>query len=96
MGRKGRESGLGQNPESWCLVKYKNKLITMHNSQETLLSMPGDPERVGFLLDYEAGELRCFGDSGVLHVFRGNFMDPVKPAIGFYYYVDDSVRFCSL
>uniref|UniRef100_UPI00358F53C6 tripartite motif-containing protein 14-like isoform X2 n=1 Tax=Myxine glutinosa TaxID=7769 RepID=UPI00358F53C6 len=96
MGRKGEgnECGLGWNPESWCLRKYENEYNTWHNCQRTLLSVPGDPERFGFLLDCEEGEFTCFGDSRVLHVFRGNFRVPVKPAIGV---CDDghSVRFCS-
>uniref|UniRef100_UPI00358EBDFE E3 ubiquitin-protein ligase TRIM7-like isoform X1 n=2 Tax=Myxine glutinosa TaxID=7769 RepID=UPI00358EBDFE len=97
MGRKGggKECWLGGNPESWCLLKYENKYYTWHNNQRTLLSVPGDPERFGFLLDCEEGEFTCFGDSRVLHVFRGNFMDPVKPAIGVYKHVGESVRFCS-
>uniref|UniRef100_UPI00358FDB46 E3 ubiquitin-protein ligase TRIM7-like n=1 Tax=Myxine glutinosa TaxID=7769 RepID=UPI00358FDB46 len=96
MGRKGEgnECGLGGNPESWCLVKYKNEYYTRHNNHYTLLSVPGNPERVGFLLDCEEGEFTCFGDSRVLHVFRGNFRVPVKPAIGVCD-VGDSVRFCS-
>uniref|UniRef100_A0A8C4QMJ4 B30.2/SPRY domain-containing protein n=1 Tax=Eptatretus burgeri TaxID=7764 RepID=A0A8C4QMJ4_EPTBU len=95
MRRKGRwsECWLGENPQSWCLYKYNNKYYTRHNNEETLLSVSGDPERFGFFLDCEAGELTCFGDSRVLHVFRGNFMDPVKPAIGVHHPVGDSVRF---
>uniref|UniRef100_A0A8C4R383 B30.2/SPRY domain-containing protein n=1 Tax=Eptatretus burgeri TaxID=7764 RepID=A0A8C4R383_EPTBU len=103
----GRECRLGGNPQSWCLYKYNNKYCTRHNNQDTPLSVSGDPERFGFFLDCEAGELTCFGDSRagqltcfgdsrVLHVFRGNFMDPVKPvkpAIGVYDPVGDSVRF---
>uniref|UniRef100_UPI00358F08AA E3 ubiquitin/ISG15 ligase TRIM25-like n=1 Tax=Myxine glutinosa TaxID=7769 RepID=UPI00358F08AA len=81
MRRKGEESVLGDNPESWCLHQCGNKYSADHNQQYTDLSVPGDHERVGFFLDCEAGELTCFGDSRVLHVFRGNFMDPVKPAI---------------
>uniref|UniRef100_A0A8C4NJ37 Uncharacterized protein n=1 Tax=Eptatretus burgeri TaxID=7764 RepID=A0A8C4NJ37_EPTBU len=106
MGRKGeaKDSGLGGNPESWCLQKYTKQYSAWHNYQGTLLSLPGDPERVGFLLDCEEGELTCFGDSRVLHVFRGNFMDPVKPDIGVYNddddddddgSVGDSLLFCS-
>uniref|UniRef100_UPI00358F72DD nuclear factor 7, ovary-like isoform X1 n=1 Tax=Myxine glutinosa TaxID=7769 RepID=UPI00358F72DD len=97
MRRKGggNECGLGRNPESWGLQKYENEYSTWHNHQETLLSVPGDPEWFGFLLDCEEGEFTCFGDSRVLHVFRGNFLDPVKPAIGVYGGDDDSVRFCS-
>uniref|UniRef100_UPI00358F3985 E3 ubiquitin/ISG15 ligase TRIM25-like isoform X3 n=1 Tax=Myxine glutinosa TaxID=7769 RepID=UPI00358F3985 len=96
MGRKGegKECGLGSNPESWCLRKYENEYSTWHNNHYTLLSVPGDPERFGFLLDCEEGEFTCFGDSRVLHVFRGNFLVPVKPAIGVYK-VGDFVRFCS-
>uniref|UniRef100_UPI003590074F tripartite motif-containing protein 14-like isoform X2 n=1 Tax=Myxine glutinosa TaxID=7769 RepID=UPI003590074F len=96
MRRKGcgKECWLGRNPESWCLRKYENKYYTCHNNQDTILSVPGDPERFGFLLDCEEGEFTCFGDSRVLHVFRGNFLVPVKPAIEV---CDDgdSVRFCS-
>jgi len=92
---KGSESTLGENPESWCFEKQDNKYTAIHNTQCTSLSVPGDPERIGFLLDCNAGKLTCFGDSRVLHVFRGNFMDPVKPAVGVYIYDDDSVRFCS-
>uniref|UniRef100_UPI00358F4511 E3 ubiquitin-protein ligase TRIM7-like isoform X2 n=1 Tax=Myxine glutinosa TaxID=7769 RepID=UPI00358F4511 len=94
MGRKGKECWLGRNPESWCLLKCENEYYTCHNHQGTHLSVPGNPERFGFLLDFAEGEFTCFGDSRVLHVFRGNFLVPVKPAIevcgdG------DSVRFCS-
>uniref|UniRef100_UPI00359005DF tripartite motif-containing protein 14-like isoform X2 n=1 Tax=Myxine glutinosa TaxID=7769 RepID=UPI00359005DF len=81
MGRKAEESGLGANPESWCLYKCDNEYSAYHNKQRTSLPVPGDHERFGFFLDCEAGELTCFGDSRVLHVFRGNFMVPVKPAI---------------
>uniref|UniRef100_UPI00358F238C tripartite motif-containing protein 14-like isoform X2 n=1 Tax=Myxine glutinosa TaxID=7769 RepID=UPI00358F238C len=91
---EGKEWWLGRNPQSWCLQKYENEYYTCHNCQGTLLSVPGDPERFGFLLDCAEGEFTCFGDSRVLHVFRGNFLDPVKPAIGVYG-DDDSMRFCS-
>uniref|UniRef100_UPI00358EE1CA E3 ubiquitin-protein ligase TRIM39-like isoform X2 n=1 Tax=Myxine glutinosa TaxID=7769 RepID=UPI00358EE1CA len=84
MGRKGGKSLLGENPESWCLEKRNNEFSALHNKQRTSLSVPGDPERFGFFLDCEAGDLTCFGDSRVLHVFRGNFMVPVKPAIRVY------------
>ena len=92
----GREYGLGGNPQSWCLYKQDDdNYSALHNDQCTPLSVSGDPERFGFFLDCEAGELTCFGDSRVLHVFRGTFMDPVKPvkpAIGIYD-PGDSVRF---
>uniref|UniRef100_UPI00358F00B2 E3 ubiquitin-protein ligase TRIM7-like n=1 Tax=Myxine glutinosa TaxID=7769 RepID=UPI00358F00B2 len=96
MGRKGggNECMLGGNPKSWCLQKYENKYSTWHNHQGTHLSVPGNPERFGFLLDCAEGEFTCFGDSRVLHVFRGNFLVPVKPAIAVYG-DGDSVRFCS-
>uniref|UniRef100_UPI00358E2B3F E3 ubiquitin/ISG15 ligase TRIM25-like isoform X2 n=1 Tax=Myxine glutinosa TaxID=7769 RepID=UPI00358E2B3F len=96
MGRKGggEECWLGRNPESLCLEKYENKYYTWQNHQINLLSVPGDAERFGFLLDCEEGEFTCFRDSRVLHVFRGNFLVPVKPAI-LVYNVGVSVRFCS-
>uniref|UniRef100_A0A8C4Q7M7 B30.2/SPRY domain-containing protein n=1 Tax=Eptatretus burgeri TaxID=7764 RepID=A0A8C4Q7M7_EPTBU len=97
MGRKGggKECWLGENTESWCLQKYDNQYSAWHNNERTLLTVPGNPERFGFLLDCEEGELRCFVDSQVLHVFRGNFTDHVKPAVGIYNFVGNSVRFCS-
>uniref|UniRef100_UPI00358FB14E uncharacterized protein isoform X2 n=1 Tax=Myxine glutinosa TaxID=7769 RepID=UPI00358FB14E len=97
MGRKGggKECWLGENPESWCLQKYDDQYSACHNDERTLLTVPENPERFGFLLDCELGELRCFMDSQVVHVFRGNFMNSVKPAIGVYNYVGNSVRFCS-
>uniref|UniRef100_UPI00358FFC3F E3 ubiquitin-protein ligase TRIM7-like n=1 Tax=Myxine glutinosa TaxID=7769 RepID=UPI00358FFC3F len=95
MERKGGESALGENPESWCLVKDIYKYSARHNKQSTDLSVPGNPELFGFFLDCEAGELMCFGDARVLHVFRGNFMDPVRPAVGVYdlFLGSGSIRF---
>uniref|UniRef100_UPI00358E845E E3 ubiquitin/ISG15 ligase TRIM25-like n=1 Tax=Myxine glutinosa TaxID=7769 RepID=UPI00358E845E len=93
MGRKGGESELGGNPESWCLYKLDNEFFAWHNKQYTFLSVPGYHERFGFFLDCEAGELTCFWDSRVLHVFRGNFMVPVRPAIWDY---DGPVHFVHL
>uniref|UniRef100_A0A8C4QZ40 B30.2/SPRY domain-containing protein n=1 Tax=Eptatretus burgeri TaxID=7764 RepID=A0A8C4QZ40_EPTBU len=83
---EGNESQLGMNPKSWTLMKHENIYSTWHNKQSTHLSVSGNPERFGFLLDFEEGELTCFGDSRVLHVFRGNFTKPVKPVIGVYDY----------
>ena len=82
MGRKGggKESILGANPESWCIQKCKHQYKAMHNEQQTCLAVSWNLERLGFLLDCETGSLRCFGDSRFLHVFKGNFMDLVKPA----------------
>uniref|UniRef100_UPI00358E0D71 E3 ubiquitin/ISG15 ligase TRIM25-like n=1 Tax=Myxine glutinosa TaxID=7769 RepID=UPI00358E0D71 len=91
IGRKGEKSGLGMNAESWCLQKYEKLYSAHHNFKKTALSVSGEPERVGFFLDCEVGELTCIWDSQVLHVFRGNFTEEVKPAIGVF--DDGSVRF---
>uniref|UniRef100_A0A8C4N6Q8 B30.2/SPRY domain-containing protein n=1 Tax=Eptatretus burgeri TaxID=7764 RepID=A0A8C4N6Q8_EPTBU len=58
MGRKGggKERRLGENPESWCLQKWNKEYSAWHNKQ-TPLSVSGGPERFGFFLDCEAGEL---------------------------------------
>uniref|UniRef100_UPI00358EE4F5 E3 ubiquitin/ISG15 ligase TRIM25-like n=1 Tax=Myxine glutinosa TaxID=7769 RepID=UPI00358EE4F5 len=92
MERKGEDFDciMGMNPESWFLGKCQNKYSAKHNGKYTDLSMPRNPKLLGFFLDCEAGELMCFGDSRVLHVFRGNFMGTVKPAIAVY---NGSVRF---
>uniref|UniRef100_UPI00358EA640 tripartite motif-containing protein 60-like isoform X2 n=1 Tax=Myxine glutinosa TaxID=7769 RepID=UPI00358EA640 len=107
MERKGRgnECVLGRNPKSWCVWKCSNKYSACHNDKWTSLTVPVKVDKLGFFLDCEAGELTCFGDSKVLHVFRGNFTDSVKPALGIGYCfgylfgywfggVNDSVRFC--
>uniref|UniRef100_UPI00358F21F4 E3 ubiquitin/ISG15 ligase TRIM25-like n=1 Tax=Myxine glutinosa TaxID=7769 RepID=UPI00358F21F4 len=91
IGRKGEKSGLGMNDESWCLQKHEKLYSAHHNLKKTVLSVSGEPKRVGFFLDCEVGELTCIGDSQVLHVFRGNFLDEVKPAIGVF--DDGSVQF---
>jgi len=77
---QGKKCGLGENPESWCIQKCKHQYKAMHNEQQTCLAVSWNLERLGFLLDCETGSLRCFGDSRFLHVFKGNFMDLVKPA----------------
>uniref|UniRef100_A0A8C4QKK9 Uncharacterized protein n=1 Tax=Eptatretus burgeri TaxID=7764 RepID=A0A8C4QKK9_EPTBU len=81
---EGNECVLGENSKSWCVWKCNNNYTAMHNKQCTPLSVLVNPKRFGFFLDCEAGELRCFGDSRVLHVFRGIFRDSVKPALGIY------------
>ena len=94
MQRKGRgnKCWLGWNPQSWCVRKWFDVYSVMHNHQKIPLFMLGDPQRFGFFLDCDAGELRCFGDSRVLHVFKGDFRDSVKPAMWFG--LVGSVRFC--
>uniref|UniRef100_A0A8C4R282 Uncharacterized protein n=1 Tax=Eptatretus burgeri TaxID=7764 RepID=A0A8C4R282_EPTBU len=93
---KGKENRLGENPKSWCVQKWFNGYSARHNNKCIPLSVLGNISRFGFFLDCEEGELKCFGDSRVLHVFKGNFREPIKPALR----IDDlgmgSVRFCLL
>uniref|UniRef100_A0A8C4QX49 B30.2/SPRY domain-containing protein n=1 Tax=Eptatretus burgeri TaxID=7764 RepID=A0A8C4QX49_EPTBU len=93
MARKGKCGKLGRNPESWCVEKLNKRYFVWHDDEGTTFSVPGNPERIGFLLDCEGGELTCFGDSRLLYVFRGNFTDPVKPVMGFGF-GRGSMRFC--
>uniref|UniRef100_UPI00358E7169 E3 ubiquitin-protein ligase TRIM39-like isoform X2 n=1 Tax=Myxine glutinosa TaxID=7769 RepID=UPI00358E7169 len=81
---KGKNCRLGENPESWCVEKNNHGYSAWHNNQCTALSVQVNPKRLGFFLDCEEGEMRCFWDLRVLHVFKGNFKEPVKPAIGFF------------
>uniref|UniRef100_UPI00358F9FC6 tripartite motif-containing protein 14-like isoform X2 n=1 Tax=Myxine glutinosa TaxID=7769 RepID=UPI00358F9FC6 len=86
MARKGngRESRLGLNPESWCIEKWIDKYTALHDSNETPLDVTRNPKRLGLCLDCDAGELACYGDSQLLHTFKGNFDGSFKPALGFY------------
>uniref|UniRef100_UPI00358E3A93 E3 ubiquitin/ISG15 ligase TRIM25-like n=1 Tax=Myxine glutinosa TaxID=7769 RepID=UPI00358E3A93 len=81
---KGKNCRLGENPESLCVEKNNHGYSAWHNNQCTALSVKVTPKRLGFFLDCEEGEMRCFWDLRVLHVFKGNFKEPVKPAIGFF------------
>uniref|UniRef100_UPI00358EBBE2 tripartite motif-containing protein 14-like n=1 Tax=Myxine glutinosa TaxID=7769 RepID=UPI00358EBBE2 len=94
--RKGgnKQTRLGWNSESWCICKWFNDYIVMHNNVKTQLSLDVGPLKFGLFLDCEKGELTVFGDSQVLHVFKGNFSDSVKPALLFG--LSGSAQFCSL
>uniref|UniRef100_UPI00358F2880 tripartite motif-containing protein 14-like n=1 Tax=Myxine glutinosa TaxID=7769 RepID=UPI00358F2880 len=95
--KAGGEFGLGGNPKSWCISKDCDSYSARHNNRRTSLSLRGEPKWFGFFLDCEEGELRCFADSQIgrhmyeiqkyrsdwrlLHMFKGNFRKPVKPAL---------------
>uniref|UniRef100_A0A8C4NKI0 B30.2/SPRY domain-containing protein n=1 Tax=Eptatretus burgeri TaxID=7764 RepID=A0A8C4NKI0_EPTBU len=102
---EGNECVLGRNSKSWCVWKYNNKYSACHNDKWTSLTVPVNLDRLGFFLDCEAGELTCFGNSKVLHVFKGDFTDSVKAALGIGYCfgylfgywfggVNNSLQFC--
>ena len=85
MRRKGggNECLLGENPQSWCLYKHDDEYSAYHNDQDTPLSVSGDPERFGFFLDCEAGELTCFGTRGSCTCSGGTSWTPLNPLLGF-------------
>uniref|UniRef100_A0A8C4NEC2 B30.2/SPRY domain-containing protein n=1 Tax=Eptatretus burgeri TaxID=7764 RepID=A0A8C4NEC2_EPTBU len=86
MARKGNgsESRLGLNTESWCIEKWIDKYTALHDSNKTPLDVTKNPKRLGLCLDCDAGELACYGDSQLLHTFKGNFSGSFKAALGFY------------
>ncbi|XP_077314570.1 zinc-binding protein A33-like [Lithobates pipiens] len=55
--RKHRESWIGDNEKSWCLLKSQNEFFVMHDSESTPLQMTLSTQKLRIYLDYESGEL---------------------------------------
>uniref|UniRef100_A0A8D3C1K9 Tripartite motif containing 25 n=1 Tax=Scophthalmus maximus TaxID=52904 RepID=A0A8D3C1K9_SCOMX len=80
--RKGPNSRLGRNAQSWCVEWFNVKLSAWHNSSETVLANP-NPKRVGVLLDLEGGVVTFFNVSDrayPFHCFAFPFTEAVFPA----------------
>uniref|UniRef100_A0A8C4NLI7 Uncharacterized protein n=1 Tax=Eptatretus burgeri TaxID=7764 RepID=A0A8C4NLI7_EPTBU len=83
----GSECSLGGNLASWCLRKWDGKYAAWHNGKRVLLNLMASPSRLGLCLDYEAGELVCYGDdTGLLHTFKATFNQPLLPALSLVIY----------
>ncbi|XP_053545052.1 E3 ubiquitin-protein ligase TRIM39-like [Bombina bombina] len=80
MMRTGDKSGIGENDKSWC-VESGNFLL--HNTIETSLDPPLSCDRVGILLDYEAGHLSFYelcDPIRHLHTYTETFTEPLHAA----------------
>ncbi|XP_061435433.1 tripartite motif-containing protein 14-like, partial [Lethenteron reissneri] len=61
----GAECRLGENDESWCLVRDSKSLVAWHGGSKVPLKLPGGThlQRVGIYLDWDAGLLAFCGVS---------------------------------
>ncbi|XP_073468734.1 uncharacterized protein [Aquarana catesbeiana] len=82
--RSERQSVIGNNCKSWCLVRLKNGYSAIHDSNETQLPMKISSNRFRVFLDYEAGQLSFHALSEPvrhLHTFTATFTEPLHAAI---------------
>lgn len=95
--RKGPNSRLGRNNQSWCVEWFNVKLSAWHNSSESVLPNP-NPKRVGVLLDYDGGSATFYNVADrayPFHTFVFPFAKAVYPAF-WIFSSGSSVNLCKL
>ncbi|XP_041436628.1 E3 ubiquitin/ISG15 ligase TRIM25-like [Xenopus laevis] len=89
--RRGDQSFIGFNNKSWCLCRWNNKYIVIHDSKGTKLPHVPSCRRIRISLDYEAGRLSFYELSEPirhLHTFTVTFTKPLHAA--FWVWGDDT------
>ncbi|XP_036372736.1 NACHT, LRR and PYD domains-containing protein 12-like [Megalops cyprinoides] len=83
--RKGIDSGLGLNDQSWNLRSDPQVFVAWHNGKSTSIAVPAS-RRVGAYLDWPAGTLAFYKITPKgpvhLHTFHTTFTRPLYPAFG--------------
>lgn len=95
--RKGPNSRLGRNNQSWCVEWFNVKLSAWHNSSESVLTN-SNPKRVGVLLDCEGGTATFYSVADrayPFHTFVFPFAKAVYPAF-WIFSSGSSVTLCKL
>ncbi|XP_044067198.1 SPRY domain-containing protein 4 [Siniperca chuatsi] len=79
-----REDCVGTNSSSWVFGYAQRKWFTMTSNKIVPVTLVGKPDRVGILLDYEAGLLGLVDieKPTVIHTIRVQFKAPLCPAFG--------------
>ncbi|XP_041802454.1 SPRY domain-containing protein 4 [Chelmon rostratus] len=79
-----REDCVGTNSSSWVFGYAQRKWFTMTNNKIVPVTLVGKPDRVGILLDYEAGLLALVDteNPNIIHTIRVQFKAPLCPAFG--------------
>ncbi|XP_030640187.1 SPRY domain-containing protein 4 [Chanos chanos] len=77
-----RDECIGTNSSSWVFAFVQRKWFAMTNKKQVPVTLVGKPERIGLLLDYEAGQLGLVDTqkSAVIHTIRAQFRGPICPA----------------
>lgn len=79
-----RDESVGTNSTSWVFAYVQRKWFAMTNGKQVPVPLVGKPDRVGVLLDYEAGRLSLVDTQKVevVHTIKTQFRSPVSPAFG--------------
>ncbi|KAM8862240.1 SPRY domain-containing protein 4 [Spinachia spinachia] len=79
-----RDDCVGTNGSSWVFGYAKRKWFAMTGNKMVPVALVGKPERVGILLDYNAGllELMDVEKRTIIQTIRAQFKIPVCPAFG--------------
>ncbi|KAM3871790.1 SPRY domain-containing protein 4 [Diretmus argenteus] len=79
-----RDDCVGTNSCSWVFGYAKRKWFAMTSNKMVPVTLVGKPDRVGILLDYEAGLLVLVDiqKPKVIHTIRAQFRGPLCPAFG--------------
>ncbi|KAM9431447.1 SPRY domain-containing protein 4-like [Salvelinus alpinus] len=79
-----RDDCVGTNRSSWVFGYVQRKWFAMTTNQRVPVPLVGKPDRVGILLDYEAGLIGLVDipKAKVIHSMRVTFRGPLCPAFG--------------
>lgn len=79
-----RDDCVGTNGSSWVFGYAQRKWFAMTNNKVVPVTLVGKPERVGVLLDYDAGLLGLVDveEPRIIYSLRAQFRAPVCPAFG--------------
>lgn len=77
-----RDECAGTNDSSWVFAYVQRKWFAMTTNEMVPLSLVGKPEKVGLLLDYDAGWLGLVDiqKPKVIHRMKARFRGPLCPA----------------
>ncbi|KAK9970765.1 hypothetical protein ABG768_026681 [Culter alburnus] len=77
-----RDECVGTNSSSWVFAFVQRKWYAMTTGKQVPVPLVGKPDRVGLLLDYEAGRLSLVDTekAEVVYTIRTQFRSPICPA----------------
>lgn len=81
-----RDDCVGTNSSSWVFGYVQRKWFAMTTNKMVPIPLVGKPDRVGILLDYEAGLLGLVDvhKSQVIHTIKAKFRGPLCPAFALF------------